>query len=206
MLIVLFVPETAYVGPSTNKASNIASEKVHDDVPQHSIAGQSDDADKEKEAASLQLDTSVEDNQTASASKGHKIERVWWKQIPTPFSKFLDAPVFLCALTFAICFGWSVGLTILNPQVFELPPYSFDAVQIGGVYMSALIGAIFGKLLGGYIVDVSLLKWRARTNADGTPNRIYPEQRLWALLAFLPMGIIGLLCYAYGLADQMAWA
>lgn len=65
--------------------------------------------------------------------------------------------------------------------------------------MSALIGAVFGKLLGGYIVDSALLKWRARTNS------IYPEQRLWATLAFLPLGIIGLLCYGFGLGDKMAW-
>lgn len=87
-----------------------------------------------------------------------------------------------------------------DPQVFVEPPYSFTPVQVGGVYMSALIGAVFGKLLGGYLVDFSLLKWRAIPNAV-----IYPEQRLWALPAFLPIGIVGLLCYGYGLGGKMAW-
>lgn len=196
VLIVLFVPETAYVGPAAQAPSTVVA-------PENARNHADPDNDKEKEAASLQ-ETHSADAHDAAPVRSHE-ERVWWKQIPSPFAKFLDAPILLCAITFAICFGWSVGLTIINPQVFTEPPYNFNPVQVGGVYMSALIGAIFGKLLGGYIVDVALLTWRSRVNADGTPNAVYAEQRLWSLLAFLPLGIVGLLCYGFGLGNKMSW-
>lgn len=72
-------------------------------------------------------------------------------------------------------------------------------MSIGAVYMGALIGAVIGKLLGGYLVDITLIAWRKRKQS------VYPEQRLWALLLYLPLGITGLLCYGYGIGEKMRW-
>jgi hypothetical protein len=193
VLIVLFIPETAYLGES-----HAALAQSSNTQPAGMVT-HSDSVDKEEKGAELSHHNG--DVSPVSAPHNNSISSLkpWYYAIPDPLYKFLDARVFLCALLFAITFGWTVGLTILNPQVFEKAPWSFDSVKIGAVYMGALIGAVVGKLLGGYVVDVSLIRWRNRSGL------IYPEQRLWALLAFLPFGIIGLLCYGYGIGQKMSW-
>lgn len=118
-MIIFFVPETAYVGQAASLTpSNIAaSEKLHCDVPDAHDVGrsESENADKEKHAGSIHAETTSADQHTEPTSPAVlRKEQVWWKQIPVPFFKFLDAPVFLCAIAFALIFGWTVGMTIIS--------------------------------------------------------------------------------------------
>lgn len=85
-----------------------------------------------------------------------------------------------------------------------MEPWKFGLVQIGLVYMGAFAGTLVGKLLGGYVVDASLIAWRAHWKQRGIES-VYAEQRLWSLLVFLPMGIAGWLLYGYGIGERMHW-
>lgn len=189
VLMFFFVPETAFIQPHAEIASKKQFEndqKLNED---------------NKEAHQLES-ASTHSNEEGSeiASRTRLSLTPWYVTLPLPLLRFFDGRVFLCGLMFAITFGWTVGMTIINPQVFSEAPWNFENVAIGGLYMSAFVGAIIGKLLGGYIVDSGLIIWRKN------PSRpVYAEQRLWALLIFLPFGIVGLLCYGFGIGKKMHW-
>lgn len=178
-----------------------------------------DDKGWSQRAVEAQTETSSARREPPVTSRFN--HEAWYLAIPLPLSKFLDARVFLCSLFIAVPFGWTVGITILSrcevistlfatdhkiadPQVFEKAPWQFDAVHIGLVYLGALAGTLVGKLLGGYVVDASLILWRDHWAKEGV-DEAYAEQRLWSLLVFLPMGIAGWLCYGYGIGERMHW-
>lgn len=183
ILMFFFVPETAYIQPQAEVTGNNKIE-YEETKEQHKI-----------ESASIHTNEEGE-----LTSRTRLSLAPWYVTLPLPLLRFFDGRVFLCGLMFAITFGWTVGMTIINPQVFAKPPWHFGNVAIGGLYMSAFVGAIIGKILGGYTVDSMLIFWRKN------PSRpIYAEQRLWALLFYLPFGIVGLLCYGFGIGKKMDW-
>lgn len=186
-LMFFFVPETAYVQP-------IAAEINHN---KHLDADRKLD-EESKEAHRIESASSHTNEESEITSRARLSLAPWYVTLPLPLLRFFDGRVLLCGLMFAITFGWTVGMTIINPQVFSEPPWHFGNVAIGGLYMSAFVGAIIGKLLGGYIVDSGLIIWRK----NRTP---YAEQRLWALLIYLPFAIVGLLCYGFGIGKKMQW-
>ncbi|PWN31541.1 MFS general substrate transporter [Meira miltonrushii] len=188
ILMFFFVPETAYIQPNAveinhNKAQIESDQKLDNES---------------KEVNRIESASSHTNEEDEIASRARLSLAPWYVLLPLPLLRFFDGRVFLCGLMFAITFGWTVGMTIINPQVFSQAPWKFGNVAIGGLYMSAFVGAIIGKLLGGYIVDSGLIMWRKNRTA-------YAEQRLWALLIFLPFGIVGLLCYGFGIGQKMQW-
>lgn len=42
-------------------------------------------------------------------------------------------------------FAWSVGITIIAPQLYEAPPYGFKPIPTGCTYLGLGVGAILGK-------------------------------------------------------------
>jgi len=96
-------------------------------------------------------------------------------------------------------FAWSVGITIVLPQKFEEPPYSFSSIALGSSFLAFGLGGILGKWSGGIVGDkvVSYLERRR--------GHRQPEYRLYALFPIFPFMFVGLLMVGLTVDKQLHW-
>lgn len=104
------------------------------------------------------------------------------------------------ALYGAMIFGWSVGLTILIPQIMAQPPYAFTTMEVACCFLPALVGSVIGKVYGGVGSDWTV-SYFARKNADGRQ----PEYRLWNMIPPTVLLLIGMLVFGFGAGGLMSW-
>ncbi|KAN0065355.1 hypothetical protein ACQY0O_001191 [Thecaphora frezii] len=117
------------------------------------------------------------------------------------------------SVLYAVVFMWSVGLTIVLPQVFEKPPWSFSALAVGAAFLSAAVGSTVGKFAGGYLADKTVLLFQRRAAPrhdveganEGARVVTKPEWRLWASMPHWPIELLGLLLFGIGLQHQLSW-
>jgi MFS family permease len=81
-----------------------------------------------------------------------------------------------------------------------LPPYNFDAAQIGLMGIPLFIGSCLAMLILGPLGD-RLVLWSAKNN-----NGIYePETRLWLVATFGLFASLGIFMAGFGLTKGYAW-
>lgn len=202
--ILLFVPETRYI---PNPSAVI--EASHN-------ASSIDDAEK-KDSHSIDQGTATPPLAASGALESGSYGRVgaaWypWKEpgrflmeIVMPLKMAMYLPLILPSILYAVIFMWSVGFTVVSPQVFPRPPWHFTNVQVGLTFLAAAVGAVIGKFAGGYVSD-STVNFFVRRNSNGSDQgKRVPEYRLWALLPHTVLLTVGLLLYGIGYAKEMAW-
>lgn len=201
---MLFVPETRYVvNPSAVAAA-----------PQNFAP--TDDIEK-KDSTSIENGTSTPPLANAgtleSGSYGH-VGAAWYpwkepvrfvKEIFAPLTMAIYAPIILPSILYAVIFMWSVGFTVVSPQVFPRPPWQFTNVQVGLSFLAAAVGALIGKFAGGYVSDSTVNFLVRRNNSGSLEGKRVPEYRLWALLPHTILLTIGLLLYGIGYAKELSW-
>jgi len=102
------------------------------------------------------------------------------------------------AILYGMIFGWSVGITIVAPQIFGRI-YHFQTTSIGISYLAFAVGAILGKTSGGLVGDKIML-YMQRRNGER-----HPEYRLWAMLPILPLLFAGLVIVGVTLTKETHW-
>ena len=108
--------------------------------------------------------------------------------------------VFYMSLVYGVMLAWStVMITILSSEM-TLPPYNFDAAQIGLMSLPPFIGTTIGTLIIGPLSDRSIIFFARRNKG------IYePEMRLWAMAPFVPFVPLGALMFGIGLNNGTPW-
>lgn len=123
-----------------------------------------------------------------------------WKLAFRPFPMWLYPCVIFAFLAYAVSLEMTVAVNILNPFVFQAPPYNWSPMTNGLINIPGLIGNLFGSVVGGYAVD-SFCVWKTKRN-----NGIYePEFRLWLCIVPLLISGSGCLLFGYGVAKSMGW-
>ncbi|KAF5866005.1 hypothetical protein ETB97_001583 [Aspergillus alliaceus] len=135
-----------------------------------------------------------------------------WTNSPLPFSAvakhcyqpflilFSFPGVFFMALVFGLMTAcMTVPVTTLS-SVMTLPPYSFNASQIGLMGLPLFIGTALGALISGPLSD-----WIALFLAKRNGGVFEPEMRLWLALAFTPLVPAGLFIFGIGLNNGSHW-
>lgn len=117
-----------------------------------------------------------------------------------PFAMGLFIPEVLCALWGAFIFGCSVGITIVLPQMLPRPPYDFTSILVGCAFLPALVGALIGKLYGGYGSDWTVTYFSRR---NGTARE--PEYRCWNMVPTTLLLLVGMVVFGYGLGNRQDW-
>lgn len=205
LCILLFVPETRYnVNPSAPDATS------------HTIASTTDDADK-KDSHSIDQGTATPPlANTGSLESGAygRIGAAWypWKEpvrfvreMVAPLQMAIYLPIILPSILSAVIFMWSVGFTVVSPQVFPRPPWLFTNVQVGLSFLAAAAGALIGKFAGGYVSDWTVNYFVRRNSNGSSEGKRVPEYRLWALLPHTVLLTLGLLLYGIGYAKKLSW-
>lgn len=200
--ILLFVPETRYI-PNPNAPTTTAS---------HNRTSTLEDSEK-KDSHSIEHGTSTpplaNSNTLESGSYG-RVGAAWypWKEpvrflneVVAPLKMAMYLPLILPSILYAVIFMWSVGFTVVSPQVFPRPPWHFTNVQVGLAFIAAAVGALIGKFAGGYVSDWTVDFFVRRSGS----NARIPEYRLWALLPHVVLLTLGLLLYGIGYNNKLGW-
>ncbi|PWN86765.1 MFS general substrate transporter [Acaromyces ingoldii] len=149
--------------------------------------------------------TSVSADHTAPSRKERvmvaiaKNSRVFLRQAIRPLRMLLDPTVVLVSLYCAMLFGWAVGVTLIVPEVYELPPYNYSKLAVGGFSGAGVVGLVIGKFAGGYLADVYAI-YKQRQS-----GQYIREQRLWACVPHFLLYGLGLLIFGIGLQNHWPW-
>ncbi|KAF2151555.1 MFS general substrate transporter [Myriangium duriaei CBS 260.36] len=128
--------------------------------------------------------------------KWSDINAQFWK----PVSTSIIPAVIWCGLNYGTCVSWLSVMATTVAEVLSVPPYNFNNDQLGWVWISPMIGSLFGAYFAGPITDRMILMLTRRNYGYREP-----EFRLWT---FLPSAIImpaGLMLYGLGAAHGLHW-
>ncbi|PFH62040.1 hypothetical protein XA68_15363 [Ophiocordyceps unilateralis] len=103
-----------------------------------------------------------------------KSDESLWKIFYYPALSWWFPQVIFASLQLGSSICWLVVLGSMISIVFSAPPYNFDAAGLGYMYAGPCVGAIFGALYGGPLVDKAIV-WLSRRNHGW----FEPEMRLW---------------------------
>ncbi|TKY89523.1 hypothetical protein EX895_001308 [Sporisorium graminicola] len=210
--VLLFIPETRYI-PNTSAAAATA----HTTAGAHNPTSTLDEAEK-KDSHSIEHGTSTPPlTNTVTLENGSSYGRVgaaWypWKEpvrflneIVAPLKMAMYLPLILPSILYAVIFMWSVGFTVVSPQVFPRPPWHFTNVQVGLAFIAAAVGALIGKFAGGYVSDWTVDYFVRRNSTGPNAGKRVPEYRLWALLPHVPLLTLSLLLFGIGYNNKLGW-
>ncbi|KAF4314578.1 Major facilitator superfamily [Botryosphaeria dothidea] len=104
------------------------------------------------------------------------------------------------AVVYASLLAWfSVILTTMSTY-FTLPPYNFDAMQIGLLNLPPFIGSTIGLVFSGPMNDWLILRLAQRNNGV-----FEPEMRLWIALPGILLTPLSIFLYGFSLVDGRHW-
>lgn len=199
-LIVLFVPETAFVRPEScdiDSTGTVIGARDHianptlqmDHVPADKLnSPQVNDHDIEHAPLSPKYNDTT--HKTAPLLKslalfnGRKSSDKFWTLALRPLPLFAHPGILWACLIQGTMIGWTVLIGIVLAAVTLQAPLFFSEEQVGYMYTGAFLGALIGFLLAGLISDPSI-----RFLAHKNHGVFEPEFRIPALI--LPMAVLG---------------
>lgn len=124
----------------------------------------------------------------------------FWKILIRPVVIFWYPGVLWGFLIYGVTLTWIVVFSVVNAQIFGLPPYSFSPSQIGLISISPLVMTILGLLVAGPLNDFICL-YLAKKN-----HGIYePEFRLVLMFPVLVLGIVGFFGFGATIHYKTHW-
>ena len=190
-LVILFVPETAFVrdahfNTDTTMAQNVDETKAGSEMQQHSENNPID--------AAVHPPPKLISKQNMRIFNGRKTDESFFKLLLRPFPLFFHPGIFWACFIQGTFIGWTVLIGIVLAAIMLGPPLLFNEVQTGYMYTGAFIGAVLGFLLAGLISDW-VPRWMTKRNGG-----IYePEFRLVLVIPQLIFGCAGL--YGFGITS-----
>jgi MFS family permease len=201
-LVFFFVPETAYIrDPIEKRLAGVNLQTSDNDnaatKDQKEISNDSElspdysapNEPKESYIKSLQFMT------------GKKYSTApFWKILIRPVIIFWYPGVLWGFLIYGVTLTWIVVFSVVNAQIFGMPPYSFSPSQIGLISISPLVMTVVGLLIAGPLNDFFCL-YLAKKN-----HGIYePEFRLVLMFPVLILGIVGFFGFGATLHYKTHW-
>ncbi|PCG89521.1 Major facilitator superfamily domain, general substrate transporter [Penicillium occitanis (nom. inval.)] len=122
------------------------------------------------------------------------------KQCYRPLQLAWFPAIFWSGLEYGTSVSWISVLGTTTAVILSSPPYNFGNDALGLIWLSPLVGAVFGSYFAGSLND-QLMMFLSRRNRGWCE----PEFRLWS---FLPSGLImpaGLILYGVGAANGLPW-
>ncbi|KAI7186567.1 serine/threonine kinase 16, partial [Hortaea werneckii] len=184
-LVVLFVPETAFVRDERFN-TDIASSRAADYQDKEMRSGASS-LDKEPNQSSSETvvgsPPSFYSKESLMPFNGRKTDESFFKLLLRPFPLFFHPGILWACLTQGTIIGWTVLIGIVLGGIMLGPPLWFNEVETGYMYTGAFVGAVVGFILAGLLSDSSA-RFMAKRN-----NGVYePEFRI---VLVIPMLILG---------------
>ncbi|KAM0418735.1 hypothetical protein ACHAPT_012333 [Fusarium lateritium] len=125
---------------------------------------------------------------------------ILWVSIWQAAINYGDTDEQQCGIEYGTSVSWISVLGTTTAMILGAPPYNLGNDALGLIWLSPLVGAIFGSYFAGSFND-KLTMFLSRRNRGWRE----PEFRLWAFLptAFIMTG--GLILYGVGTAKTLPW-
>lgn len=198
-LVILFVPETAYVRDerlNADIALTVGGEVSKPSREEEQASGASS-LEKDPNTSSMEPSTTrpppnLISRENLMPFNGRKTKESFFKLLLRPFPLFFHPGILWACLIQGTLIGWTVLIGIVLAAIMLGPPLFFNEVETGYMYTGAFIGAMLGFVLAGLLSDTTA-KFMTRRNGG-----IYePEFRLILVIPQLIFGCTGL--YGFGI-------
>jgi len=189
ILVVLFVPETAYLRAS-----------ILERFPEGSNAATI--LELEKGTAGVPNPTEQKHSFIHSLKfiSGKYSDAPFWKILIRPVVVFWYPAVLWAFLIYGTTLTWIVVFSVVNATIFTQPPYNFSISQTGLISISPFVMTIIGELISGPLNDYICLALTKRNRG------IYePEFRLVLMLPVLLLGVAGFFGFGASVHYQTHW-
>lgn len=186
LLMIFFVPETMWNWnePATESHAGAAPEAMLDDDEKHDPVA----ADAPRSGY------------VGPAFIPHRDWKRFWPLCWSPIYMFHYVVITVPSFYYGICLGFlSVAPTVLFPQIFVRPPYSFAVVPLGAAFLGFGVGGVLGLWAGGAASDL-VVSYLAKRH-----GRRIPEDRMWAGIPLLPLMFLGQLLMGLGAQLELHW-
>ncbi len=188
-LVVLFVPETAFVRDAHFNTDTAMTEDVEERKASPTVHEQDQPPAHPVESPPP---AKMISKQNLRIFNGRKTSDSFFKLLLRPFPLFLHPGILWACLIQGTLIGWTVLIGIVLAAIMLGPPLFFNEVQTGYMYTGAFVGALLGFLLAGLLSD-SCVRIMTKRNRG-----IYePEFRLILVIPQLVFGCAGL--YGFGI-------
>ncbi|ETS87665.1 hypothetical protein PFICI_01493 [Pestalotiopsis fici W106-1] len=199
ILTLIFIPlleETKYI-PVIEDATT-ATER-HD---------QSHPTDLPTKTSQQHSNANHEDNNAPNADRAVRTQQpTSWRQrmrlfttTDEPLIKTIYYPIYtIClphviftAVQFASCVCWLVVVSSMISIIFSAPPYEFDSAALGYMFTGPFIGAIFGSIYGGPLLDWAVIRFAKRNHGIFEPEMrlyLFPFQTVCLTAGLIMFGI-----------------
>ncbi|KUJ17087.1 MFS general substrate transporter [Mollisia scopiformis] len=117
-----------------------------------------------------------------------------------PLQIFTFPIVFWATMSFGFATNCLLALNLTQSQLFAAPPYLFNPGKVGYVNFAFVVGGIIGLVTAGPFSDWVAL-WGAKRNGGVRE----PEVRLWALVPYIAICLVGMTVTAVGYQRHWPW-
>jgi hypothetical protein len=192
-----FMPETKYTG-SRPKILIVDSEQSLNDKP--ITSEKVEELDRNEKVVAVSED-SQENQQTIKKRSYIQQLKPWGTDDPSvsllktflrPFVLLAFPTVLWSCLIYGFALAWNVVLGASVAQLFAPPPYNFDSAAQGLIFLSPLIGSLFGTYLCGPMADMVATFYTKRNSGIREPEMRLPTCAIAALFTFLGALMAGL--------------
>ncbi|KAI9832999.1 MAG: hypothetical protein M1819_003831 [Sarea resinae] len=134
-----------------------------------------------------------------SIFRGYNRDASFFKSFLTVLGMAAYPPVTFTGLAVGVFTGWNIVIQLTSSRTFTQPPYDWKIGSLGLLSIAGFIGALFGFLIGGVLIDWTS---RAMTKRNG---RREPEYRLPAMVFPAFFGPMGVLVFGLCVAHKTSW-
>lgn len=203
ILVVLFVPETAYIRASIEERYADVNQRTSD-AEKRGDEGEKDLSTTEQSHVEIAPPASAEKKDSYIKSlrfiSGRYSDAPFWKILIRPVVIFWYPAVLWAFLIYGTTLTWIVVFSVVNASIFTLPPYNFTVSQVGLISISPFIMTIIGEVIAGPLNDYICLVLAKRNHG------IYePEFRLVLMFPVLLLGITGFFGFGACVHYQTHW-
>lgn len=154
ILVVLFVPETAYIrAPIEERYAGVILRTS--DVEKQREEGDKEMSTTEHSHLENAVPTEKKDSYLKSLRfiSGRYSDAPFWKILIRPVVIFWYPAVLWAFLIYGTTLTWIVVFSVVNASIFTLPPYNFTVSQVGLISISPFVLTIIGEVIAGPLND-----------------------------------------------------
>ncbi|MCJ1409172.1 hypothetical protein MMC19_003250 [Ptychographa xylographoides] len=197
--IIFFVPETSYRRDGMGVAPSYEN-KEFDAEAKAQAYHEKEFAQPSSPPTMLQVPPKMSYVQSLRIYTGRYTRAPFWKIFIRPAIIFWYPGVLWAFLIYGTTLTWIVVFSVVNAEIFTLPPYNFTVAQTGLISLSPFILTIVGELVSGPLNDWICLKLTERNHG------IYePEFRLVLIIPVTVLGVCGFFGFGATVHYETHW-
>ena len=203
--IIFFVPETSYRRGNVHRVYHHESEKEVFEKSGHAYEEQEIVRSTSPTAPGSRPNVSnyhkMSYIQSLKVFTGRYTDAPFWKIFMRPLVIFWYPAVLWGFLIYGTTLTWIVVFSVVNAEIFTLPPYNFSVSETGLISLSPFILTIIGEIVSGPLNDWICLHLTKRNHG------IYePEFRLVLIIPTILLGVAGFFGFGATVHYRMHWS